>query len=230
MRDPATTILSWLTAAGGHMPERLPVLSLPGAGFDNAPSKRAAGAVALGAALLALPGLAAPLAAVPAYLAGTLVPDMLLSAAGERERRAVDAELPALAELIAVMATAGLNPSQALPLAAAECAGPLRQALDVALAGVALGVPRRQALQDAAAATPSDDFRRLADLLADADRFGLPLGETMRRWAAELRDKQTAAMREEAQKLPVKMLFPLVFMILPAFILLTAGPLFLTMT
>jgi tight adherence protein C len=228
-----------LAAAGSKLPEWLPAIRLRGTaeagsiGLDERDLdqvKRAAGVLIAAMSICLLPLIVWIVGAAPLYLAATLLPDVAVSAAAEKTRRAIDDELPRLAELMAVLSAAGLNPALALPRAASDCAGPLRAALDTAIREIGLGAPRRRALREAAGRTPSRDFVRFADLLADADRFGLPLGEAMRGLAAELRAKRAAAIREEAQKLPVKMLFPLVFMILPAFILLTAGPLILTMT
>jgi tight adherence protein C len=228
-----------LAEAGNRLPDWLPVLRLRGTveagsiGLDERglnQVKRAVGVGIAAASVCLLPLTIWSVCAAPIYLAATLLPDVAAAAAAEKTRRAIDDELPRLAELMAVLSAAGLNPALALPRAASDCAGPLRAALDTAIREIGLGAPRRRALREAAGRTPSRDFARFADLLADADRFGLPLGEAMRGLAAELRAKRAARIREDAQKLPVKMLFPLVFMILPAFILLTAGPMILTMT
>lgn len=197
--------------------------------IDFARAKRACGVLAGAAAFFVLPWAVAVIAAAPFYYVATMLPDIAVKAATAKTERAIDSELPRLAELLAVMTTAGLSPALALPRAVADCTGPLRRSLDTAMAAINLGVPRRLALAEAAGRTPSRDFMRVVELLADAERFGQPLGRPLREMAANLRDKQAAAVRAEAQKLPVKMLFPLVFMILPAFILLSAGPLIISM-
>jgi len=196
---------------------------------DLTAAKRACGILIVAGCFVALPPVAMVLAVVPLYYAASWLPELAVKAAEEKTRRSIDEELPRLAELMAVMTTAGLSPALALPRAVGDCVGPLRRSLDKALAAINLGVPRRQALAQAAAWTPSRDYVRFAELLADAERFGQPLGAALRGMAVDLREKQAAAVREEAQKLPIKMLFPLVFLILPAFILLSAGPLILNM-
>ncbi len=239
-------VWSGLATLGGYLPDWLPVAPTPstwalagqvtGQGdadslnetdFDRA--KRACGVVAGAAALVVFPVVVGVLATIPLYYLATLLPELAVKAARAKASQAIDAELPRLAELLAVMTTAGLSPTLALPRAVEDCGGPLRMSLDTAIAAINLGVPRRQALAQAAAQTPSRDFARFVELLADAERFGQPLGRPLRDMATNLRGKQAAAVRAEAQKLPVKMLFPLVFMILPAFILLSAGPLIVSM-
>lgn len=189
-------------------------------------------AVGISVALLVFvyaPGWFGLVLAAPVYYAATFIPDVLLNADCDKARAVIDKELAAFAENLAILTGAGLSISLALPEAAAEVPGILGSCLAKAVNEIRLGTPRRSALTIAAARTPSKDFQRLAGLVVDAERFGTPVAAELTRMAAELREKRMAVLREEAQKLPVKMLFPLVFMILPAFILLTAGPIFVSM-
>lgn len=215
-----------LALIGEYLPAYMPV----GGGKADDAVKRGAGAVTAVGVFIAMPGWLGLIAAVPGYYAGTFLPDVLLSSEREKTRKAIDRGLPEFAENLAILTGAGLSMSLALPEAAAGVLGLLGEHLRRAVNEIHLGMPRGAALTGAAEATPSRDFRRLAGLIADTERFGTPVASELTWMAEELREKQMAALKEEAQKLPVKMLFPLVFMILPAFILLTAGPMFASMT
>ena len=67
-------------------------------------------------------------------------------------------------------------------------------------------------------------LRRLAVSLGRSQRLGTSVGSTLRSVAEDLRADRRARAEEAARRAPVKMLFPLVFLILPAFLLLTVGP------
>jgi tight adherence protein C len=219
-------IFSSLAKVGAYLPAYFPVGG--GHKVDDA-ARRAAGTIAAFIVFIIMPGWLGLIAALPIYYAGTFIPDILLSAEDEKTRKAIDRELPEFAESLAILTGAGLSLSLALPEAAAGVHGLLGALLKKTVKEIHLGMPRGAALIEAAEAAPSRDFRRLAGLIADSERFGTPVAVELTRIAEELRQKQMAEIKEEAQKLPVKMLFPLVFMILPAFILLTAGPMFVAM-
>jgi tight adherence protein C len=90
-----------------------------------------------------------------------------------------------------------------------------------------LGVPWRVALADVVARTDVPSLRRLAASLNRSQRLGTSLVVTLRALAEDLRAERTARAEDTARRAPVKMLFPLVFLILPAFLLLTVGPVLL---
>ncbi len=215
-------LLDIFNTVGRFVPVGWPVWKTGG---SSATAARGAGLVAGLAGVVFLPKPFAYIAMVPVYFLGTGAPALLRNAALARTEAAIDAGLPDLADLMTLLVEAGIGLSRALPIAARESTGALRERLDAALAQIEVGVARQEALEYAAAVSPSNDFKAFARLFAEADRYGTPVAEALRAFAEDARDKQLGRVREEAQKLPIKMLFPLVFMILPAFILLTAGPL-----
>jgi tight adherence protein C len=138
------------------------------------------------------------------------------------EDAALARELPVVVDLLGVAVAAGCTPYLAVEVAARW--GPARTA--AALSGVlracALGTGFDRALQDAAAETPV--LRGLVDALLASDRLGAPVAPQL----ARLADEERAALRRRAEaharRVPVKLLFPLVFLVLPAFVLLTVVP------
>jgi tight adherence protein C len=83
---------------------------------------------------------------------------------------------------------------------------------------------RAQALRNLASRNQEVEIRRLARILLDADRFGTSLAPTLRMHVHYLRMKMRQRAREAAQKVAVKMVFPLFFLIFPSILLVTLGP------
>jgi tight adherence protein C len=69
-----------------------------------------------------------------------------------------------------------------------------------------------------------DDLKSLSALIIQSDRLGASMAKTLRSHADVLRTKRRQRAEEEARKLPVKMLFPLAFFILPALFVVAVGP------
>ncbi|MFA5867444.1 MAG: type II secretion system F family protein [Actinomycetota bacterium] len=218
-------LLVALAGVGRYVPDGWPVWQ--GGVSEGAPdaAARGAGLIACLAGVILLPKPFAYAVLIPIYFVGTRAPALIRQAAMERRGAAIDAALPDLADLMTLLAEAGISISRALPIAAEEANGPLRERLDAALAQIEIGAARQEALLNSAAVSPSKELKAFAGLFAEADRYGTPIAAALRAFSDDARDKQLCRAREEAQKLPIKMLFPLVFMILPAFMLLTAGPL-----
>ena len=106
----------------------------------------------------------------------------------------------------------------------ASAATPIRSRSDAARpsSACALGATFAEALDDVAARAPS--LRPLADALLASDRLGAPVGPALARLAAEQRAELRRHAETHARRVPVRLLFPLVFVVLPAFGLLTVIP------
>ena len=139
-----------------------------------------------------------------------------------REGAALVADLPVTLDLLGVAVGAGCTPYLAVDMAARWA--PPRMA--ARLAGVqhacALGATFAEALDDVAARAPP--LRPLADALLASDRLGAPVGPALARLAAEQRAELRRHAETHARRVPVRLLFPLVFVVLPAFGLLTVIP------
>jgi hypothetical protein len=131
-------------------------------------------------------------------------------------------ELPVVVDLLGVAVAAGCTPYLAVEVAARW--GPPRAAavLTGVLRACALGTGFEQALDDAVGGAPV--IRGLADALLASDRLGAPVGPQLARLADEERTALRRRAEAHARRVPVKLLFPLVFLVLPAFVLLTVVP------
>lgn len=198
----------------------------------------AAGMVALAAAVGACVSIAGacvggrralPLSAPPAATAAAPVAwQRRARRAGRQRARAFRAEIPQFLDLLAAGSTAGLSVEASFRQAAACLRGPLGDDLDEVLRSVDLGVPWREALGTYIERTGDPDLARTASVLARTETLGVPLRDATRALAATVREARRAATLQRARTAPVRMLFPLVFLILPAFLLLTVVPVLIT--
>jgi tight adherence protein C len=175
------------------------------------------------------PAEAATLAAILA-IAGFRLPDFRLARRAAALRARTEAEVPDLLDLMAVSATAGLTPRLALERAPEVLSGPLADELARARREVELGGSWRDALGDVAGRTGNRELRRLAITIDRTGRLGAPVVERFRDLAREVRAERRARAEERARRAPVTMLFPLVFLILPAFVLAAVVPAVLVAT
>lgn len=134
--------------------------------------------------------------------------------------------IPEMVDLLAIAASAGLNPYRALDAVVDAIDGPLGDALALAMADVRTGMPVGEAIQRVATKVGIDDLRVLSRAIASAERQGTPLAPTLRRLSETQGEKRRRAAEGEARKAPVRILFPLVTCVLPAFVLLTVVPVF----
>jgi tight adherence protein C len=174
-------------------------------------------------AVVALPSRAASATSV---LEGSSLPP------GHRARKRrlgeVERAVPQLLDLLAAGSRAGLSAELALRQAVGASRGPLAEDLSELLERADLGARWRSELGEYAASVGSRDLRRTVAVIERTETLGSSLAEATAELAASVRQARRARTLERARTAPVKMLFPLVFLILPAFLLLTVVPVLLT--
>ena len=163
-----------------------------------------------------------------ALLLGTRIRRLAGARADARRRRAMDAELPQLLDLLAAGSAAGLSAAAGLRRSVSALRGPLGEELQRSLDAVDLGARWRDELAAVTERLSLPDLRRAVAVLTRTETLGTSLTSATRELAADVRSSRRAAVAERARAAPVKMLFPLVFLILPAFLLLTVVPVLLT--
>lgn len=152
----------------------------------------------------------------------------LRSRAAKRHRAAADSEIPQLLDLLAAGSSAGLAAPLALRRAADGLIGPLADELRATVHAVDLGARWRDELEALAERLDLPDLRRTVSALTRTETLGASLAQATAELAGSVRQARRAATMERARTAPVKMLFPLVFLVLPAFLLLTVVPVLLT--
>ena len=145
-----------------------------------------------------------------------------------RRRRAMDAEIPQLLDLLAAGSAAGLSAVAGFQRSVQALRGPLGTELKASLDAVAVGARWRTELSAVTERLALPDLRRAMAVLTRTETLGTSLTGATRDLAADVRSTRRAAVAERARAAPVKMLFPLVFLVLPAFLLLTVVPVLLT--
>ena len=179
-------------------------------------------------AMLAGSVIVGPVLGAPAALVSWRIPDLVLARLARRTSAAADREIPVLLDLLAVATSAGLPPQLAFRRAVEAATPPLADELRSVLDASDLGGRWRDELIVVGDRLALPDLQRLLGALARTDSLGSSLAEEIEHLASDVREVRRAAAAQRARTAPVKMLFPLVFLVLPAFLLLTVVPVLLT--
>lgn len=158
---------------------------------------------------------------------GYYVPVLWLGRRIDDRRREIRNGLPDATDLLIVCLEAGSGMDQAIARVSEELqiAYPaLARELELVGSETRAGKPRLEAFRNFAERTKVDDVRSLVSMLVQTDRFGTSLGQALRTHADTSRTKRRQRAEERAAKLGVKLLFPLVFCLFPAFFTVVLGP------
>ncbi len=190
---------------------------------------RAAWGTAL-AALLLFPGPEVLPLAPLLFAAGYQLPVMVLKRRRRQRWQMIASDLPEVVDLMAVLCYAGESLLLAFRHAVSACANAYsRRELEGVLEHIRLGDSTAAALREAAA-HPCPEMRRFGRTLIRAEEFGAPIADTLEELAVELRSARREKERVRAARVSVLILLPLVFLILPSFLLLTVGGMLLGYT
>ncbi len=187
----------------------------------------AAGAAMLGllaAARGTVPSAALLLAVGAAFLCGVMARDQRLSAAVAARERAMLAEFPAIADLLALSVAAGEGPVAALERVTRTAHGALAGELRVLLGEAATGTPVVSALDHLAARTGVAAVSRFASTLAVAIERGTPLVGVLHAQAADVREAGRRQLLETGARKEVSMMVPVVFLVLPVTVVFAFFP------
>ncbi len=190
------------------------------------------GALLLGLVLTSLMGLSLmPTLAicVAAALAGYYAPNLWLYQKAHDRAAQTQRDLPDALDLLTISVEAGRGFDAALSPVARTTTGPLAPALARVLQEMQLGAGRSEALRSLAQRSSLPELKNFVTSMVQADAFGIPIGRVLRVQGKEMRDKRRQRAEEMAQKVPVKILFPLIFCILPTLFIAVMGPGVITM-
>ncbi len=184
----------------------------------------ALGAVA-GLAVLAL-GPAWPLLLVLAGLCafGYHLPNVVLANAVQRRQASLRQALPDSIDLLTICVEAGLGFDAALAHVSKSTTGPLAEELYRTLQEVQLGRSRNEAMRNLAARCDVQELSAFVLAMVQADVFGVSVANVLRIQAGEMRVKRRQLAEERAMKVPIKVLFPVLFCIFPALFVVILGP------
>jgi tight adherence protein C len=169
---------------------------------------------------------------VPALVLGTVIfaamgwmaPVVFLSRRARMRTDQIERELPELIDLLVVTLEAGLSFLASLHMSAARLRGPLGEELRLSLHEQRLGLTANDALQGMLRRAETPALRTFVRSVVQGEQLGVSTGQIMRNLAVEMRKTRRSKAEERAQKAPIKMLFPLIFLIFPAMFIVLLGP------
>lgn len=157
-------------------------------------------------------------------LLGYLLPSMALGSRVRERQDTIQRSLPDALDLLTVCVEAGSGFDAAISRLVSKWRGPLADEFSRLLADLNMGRGRREALRDMGERTGVLDVQAFAAALIQADQLGVGLVSVLRVQADQMRMRRRQRAEEQAQKAPIKMLFPLVFLMLPALYIAILGP------
>jgi tight adherence protein C len=164
---------------------------------------------------------------VMALLAGWMAPVTVVQNRSRRRLAEIDRELPELIDLLVVTVEAGLGFSGSLRVSGERFRGPLGQELRLTLQEQNMGLSTEEALRNLLARCETPSMRSFVRSVVQGEKLGVSIGQIMRNLAIEMRKRRRQEAEERAQRAPIKILFPLIFLIFPAmFVILLAPALF----
>jgi len=156
--------------------------------------------------------------------AGWVAPSLwIYQVAYDRSQR-MRRELPDALDLMTISVESGLAFDAALAQVARRTTGPLAQEFFRVLQEMQIGTGRVQAMRGLAERTDIPELKSFVGAMIQADAFGIPISGVLRVQAKEMRVKRSQRAEELAQKVPVKILFPLIFCIMPCLFIVVMGP------
>jgi tight adherence protein C len=164
------------------------------------------------------------LAALVAGVVGYLIPDVVLARVGASRQLAIGNQLPDLLDQLTICVESGLGFDAALARTSKTGRGPLAQEIGRVLQDLRVGVPRAEALDGLLHRTDVPELRQFVHAIMQAETYGVPVSRVLRSQAVEQREKRKFRAEERAMKLPVKVIFPLVFCIMPVLFIVVIGP------
>ncbi|HUQ64241.1 MAG TPA: type II secretion system F family protein [Acidimicrobiales bacterium] len=184
------------------------------------------GMLATGLVWVVLSGMSAIglLAAFCAGLVGYLGPDALLSHLASARQLRISNQLPDTLDQLTICVEAGLSFDAALARTSRSGSGPLAIEISRMMQELRVGVPRADALSNLLERTDVPELRQFVHAVVQAETYGVPISRVLRIQATEQREKRRFRAEERAMKLPVKVIFPLVFCILPTLFIVVLGP------
>jgi tight adherence protein C len=156
--------------------------------------------------------------------AGFVLPDALVARRGRKRQEQIELDMPDTLDQVTMALEAGLGFEAALSRTARVGSGPLAEELNRTLREIQLGIPREQALRKLADRTDVADLDSLVLAVVQSERYGLGIGQVLRVQSEELRERRRQRAEEQALKIPVKIIFPLVFCIFPAVFIVLLAP------
>src|SRR3954453_10504852 len=155
---------------------------------------------------------------------GYYAPNLWLYQKGHDRTEQMQRALPDALDLLSISVEAGLGFDAALAQVARNTDGPLAGEFARVLQEMQIGLGRSAALRALGERSTLPDLKAFTSAMVQADAFGIPVGQVLRVQSSEIRLKRRQRAEEQAQKVPVKIMIPLVLFILPCLFIAVIGP------
>jgi len=155
------------------------------------------------------------------------VPDLLVKSRAQERQEQIQRDLPDILDQRTISLEAGLGFESALARVGATNSGPLGQEIVRAVQDMTVGMPRRDAYEALSERSTVDDLRRFTRSIVQAEEFGVTVSQVVRTQAEEMRAKRRERAKEAAQKVPLKLLFPMLVCIFPVLFIVILTPAFI---
>ncbi len=155
------------------------------------------------------------------------IPNLAVEQRRRKRCRQTRHHLPDVIDLLEICVSSGMSLDAAWNFVSDEIrpiAPMLADEMALTNLEIHLGATREAAMKHMAARTDADELSSLVAVLTQSQRFGTSIGEALRSFATLMRDERSYLAQEAAEKVAVKLLFPLVIFIFPAVLVILAGP------
>ena len=153
-----------------------------------------------------------------------VAPEIMLSSRASDRQHAILLALPDTLDQMTIAVEAGLGFEGAMAKAARGSNGPLSEELVRTLQDMSIGRSRFDAYTALLARTDCDELKRFVRAVQQADRYGISIADVLRVQSSEMRIRRRQRAEEQAMKVPIKVVFPLVFAILPVLFIVLLFP------
>jgi len=174
--------------------------------------------------IVSAPNILSILGLVVASLLGWRAPLVVIQRRAADRQAQIDRDLPELIDLLVVSVEAGVGLGGALQMIAMRMSGPLGDELRLMVQEQSMGRSNDESLTKLLDRCDTPSMRSFVRSLQQGERLGVSIGTILRGLAVEMRTRRRQTAEERAQKAPIKILFPLIFLIFPAMFVVLLGP------
>jgi tight adherence protein C len=157
-------------------------------------------------------------------LLGFYTPDMVIYDLGDRRQNKIRRTLPDIIDTLTISVEAGLGFDAALANVTRYGMGPVAAEFARMLQEMQIGMPRVDALRTLGQRTKVVELKTFCTTMVQASELGIPTANVLREQSREMRIRRRQRAEEAAQKVPVKVLFPLIFCLFPSLFIVVLGP------
>jgi len=172
-------------------------------------------------------GVEAVVGAMVGGALGWFIPNVYVDRRRRLRFETLDRQMPDMIDLLVVTIEAGLGILASMRVASETLRDPLGQELRLTLQEQRMGLSVGEAIDSLGRRADAPNMRIFVRAITQGEKLGVSIGTTMRNLASEMRKRRKAMVEEQAQKVPIKMLFPLAFLIMPAIFIVLLVPAFI---